>query len=1381
MMTPFKTAIFITLILVNIMASQFVFANTATAKKLTDNEKQWLADKVTLNIGTPSFEFPPYIIHTNDGKVLGIYNDYIELVAAELGLKINVNVFKDIAELEAAFKRGEIDLIVGFMATSKRKKFMAFSDIFMTVPRSILVKKSNEWQEQHNINDFEGLTFAIEKGFASRNELSSYLPEVKFFDVDGTNEAISAIKFNLAQAYYGDWITNNYILDKNTNKQLQIIALSDVKADSSRIGLQPTDPLLLSAINKTLATIDNATHAYIAARWNSSNLSEQRGRTPFVLSTAEHEWLALHPEIKFASSKYWYPYSFVNSEGVTQGLSAEVLFLIAQRLGIKATAVIVDTLSESLNKLANNEIDLLPWISTLRSDSAELNYSSHYHSSPWVAIIKSNRQLTMSQIRTEHIKVTNAKGAGSGSFVSKFLPNATVIQTQNLKQSFDLIAEGKADVVFCLLSSATPWLQGNMLGKYKIVSDISAEKNVNLHFAASKDEVMLITLINKALNDIGDQKLQQLGTKWSRIDIKQGIDTKELLITVLIVTAIVLLILSAILRWNRKLKREVQYRTDAEKRAKDAEFELNSLADAIPGAVIQFHINEHGKFVFSYISQGIEGLAPYKQSEIIAEPELFFGAIPQGDLKQLITAKKQSAKNSRAFEAEFRISFEQDKFTWLQITAFPQQMLKQKVWNGVLLDINERKEQEFALSAAKLAAEQAAKSKSQFLAMMSHEIRTPISGIIGLLELHSHTSLNKSQLTDVKTIGNSANNLLHILNDVLDHSKMEAGQLSVENIETDLLQLVEAAMQNHANVAQNKMITLNLDFDCNLRHQVTTDPVRLQQVLSNLISNAIKFTSKGEVLVKVSQEKSYKDQQEIKFLVKDTGIGISPSNQSKLFTPFTQAESSTSRKYGGTGLGLTICKMLVERLGGEIELSSEVGEGTSFSFVLTLDSDRTLFSPDLINTKPVILIDDGEFYCKKIKEYLLHWHYPLIVLPCLHKKIEKIMASLPRGECVFICHEQLISKYKLSEEFPSSIWIELSERNFSPAPQHLFLSSAPLLITQLLEVVVQTQTPEDSDLLDIIANDSLQDTFVTKEQAAENGQLILVAEDHPTNQMVIKRQLERLHFHADFVDDGEQALSAIMQQNYGLLLTDCHMPNMDGYQLTRTLREQGNIIPIIALTANALTGEAERCHNLGMNDYLTKPISLDMLKQTIDKHLQPDHDHSLSSIEYQQAQQAQQSQQVNLLEQLLDDTEESVQNELVTEMATLQEGASATPTDSLLNNDFLDFEQLIDMFGDMAIVKELLAEFISTTDSTIEQLRLCVLSDDFAEVGLLTHKIKGSAAMISAESLKNTCIKLEESAKELQRDETQQKFEQLTVEFSLFRQFSDENVFIEAM
>ena len=717
-----------------------------------------------------------------------------------------------------------------------------------------------------------------------------------------TIDGLAAIKFDLADAYYGDSLLNQFLIGNEESASMQSVLITDVPVDHNRFAIQPEYSLLLSAINKSISKINQITHADVAMRWSNANLKKAKNKIPLRLTKAEKNWLKENPEIKFAHSDNWFPFTFLSDDDELTGLSIDILALVSDKLGIDFVPVTIESWPEGIDKLSKNEISLLPASTKRVDESHKVKMSHSYHSSPWVAVVSTNSNLTIQDVRTNKVRLVNYRGKKTAASLKVFSPQADVVNAKDISHAFNLLNNDSADVIVSLLSSAAPWLQGEMSGKFKIINNIHADEFIDIHFASNNQNEILINLINKVLTNFDDE-LTVIDNKWSRVEIKNHTTSEEIIIATALSLAVFLLIISVTLIWNRKLKAEISQRAYAEKRARDAEFEINSLADAIPGAVVQFYLNERKLITFHYLSQGIETLVPFTQANIIKDPSVFFQLVPEEDLQRIRSEKKKSAQKNIAFEVEFRVIFPDNAVHWLHLSACPLYVDGRNVWNGVLLNIDERKEAEFALSDAKKAAEHADKSKSRFLAMMSHEIRTPISGIIGMLELLGYSSLTKAQQADIKIMSNSANNLLHILNDVLDHSKMEVGQLSVEQIDSNLLTIVESTIQAHTNTAYSNDITLNFDFDTNLRHQVITDPVRLQQVLSNLLSNAIKFSPKGEVLVRISLIKNSKNQQVVDFLVQDNGIGISPFNQRKLFTPFTQAENSTSRKYGGTGLG----------------------------------------------------------------------------------------------------------------------------------------------------------------------------------------------------------------------------------------------------------------------------------------------------------------------------------------------------------------------------------------------------------------------------------------------------------------------------------------------
>jgi len=1375
------------------------FASGESVTRFTEKESHWLKNKQKLIVGITDFDYPPYIIHSNDGKVLGIYSDYLKLISSELGLNIEYKFISSVKEIEEALKSGIVDIVPGFSKTKRRAEFLAFTQAFMEIPRSILVQKNAKYSPISALTSFNTSTFAVERSFATSAELKKHLPEAKLFEVTSTEEAISAVKFGLADAYLGDHILNNFILDKVQNKQLKLVTISDIAPDTSRFALPQDTHILQTTIDKVLPSIDEATHAYIRARWNKSNLTKKQGKIPLILTSAEQQWLKNHKTIKYATHDNLAPFSYME-DGIETGLSIELLQIIEQKLGVIFEPIAVKSWFDAMTKLNDDEIQLLPTLSQFQAASYNLNTSSRYHVSPWVVIAKAKNPLTFEQLSTKDLIIANSAGTLTNKQVQLKLPQSSIVNTPNIQHSISLIETGEADIMFSLLPSISPWLQGENIGKFKILNDLTANQNVDMHFGSTDQNKVLLNIINKVLNEIGKNELQQINQKWSKVNVNQSTDLKQIIFYSLIVSIIVIFLISGILYWNRTLQLQVTHRTKAEQRAIKAEYELNSVTDAIPGAVTQFSISDKQQLEFSYLSRGIERFSPYSQSEVMDNPELFFSAILPEDRDKLIETKKRSASKGIVIDVEFRVSFSENTLDWLHITAFPTKINNKRIWNGVLLNINERKQQEFALSKAKEAAEQADKAKSRFLAMMSHEIRTPLSGIIGMIELFSFSSLTKSQLNDLNAIDNSANNLLHILNDVLDHSKMETGEFSVENIECDLLELSENIIKHHAHTASSKGLSLYLDFDSKLNYKIVTDPMRLLQILNNLVSNAIKFTKSGHVTLSLEQTLLNETEQTICFSIKDTGIGISPNDQRKLFTPFVQAQDSTSRQYGGTGLGLAICKMLAERLGGEIKINSVLGKGTDFSFNLTLEYSDEVFEPKINQDLPFVLIDKANRASNKIKNYFSSWNIPLVCLPFDNHNIERFKATLPQGKCIFICDELIISQNNLITHNSQSIWVELSKRNFSPEPGKLIISTAPLLISSLVYTLNQAQNERNDELYEIVSFDEIVPIEqVTREQALNNGQLILVAEDHPTNQMVIKRQLEKLNYHADFVDDGVQALKAIDNHNYGLLLTDCHMPHLDGYELTKTLRSQNNQIPIIALTANALTGESEHCTSLGMDDFLTKPVSINLLKQVIEKFL-PDH----NTLEFSQS--ADDNNEALLQDDDLEDALQSILNhpcditdetdsdslilndadldldlveiddfdaDLEAILNTTEPVLITTPPSLNVNaavaTNIIDIQKLYEMFGDADVIATLLQEFIATTEDSIKEV--CVLMNDaqLEDVALIAHRIKGAASMISANNLKQACQMFERYCKNNNQVSAHESFDVITNEFSQFK------------
>ncbi len=526
------------------------------------------------------------------------------------------------------------------------------------------------------------------------------------------------------------------------------------------------------------------------------------------------------------------------------------------------------------------------------------------------------------------------------------------------------------------------------------------------------------------------------------------------------------------------------------------------------------------------------------------------------------------------------------------------------------------------LKRAEAAAHAANNAKSEFLANMSHELRTPMNGVVGMVDILQKTELLPNQHRMVSTIHNSALSLLQILNDILDFSKIEAGKLEVERIPTHLREVVETAAQLVAVVSDAKNVELSVFVSPDLPHWIVSDPTRLRQVLLNLMGNAIKFVREesGQVaMVSVKVVSCVRDGggQGVRLSVSDNGIGMSPQVVAKLFQPFTQADESTARKFGGTGLGLSITQRLVELMHGSIAVQSVLGAGSEFTVTLPLQqahaSREMPPEPRLDGLHVLVVTEDPR---------------ALVVQPPYYRAAGAQVTAVPD----LAGARQIISE---SECAPSS-WVVVLSLDIAPPGAHLNLPAGvgvlqlvrhgdadadspvatvpalPLVYRELIAAVARASGRLGaSEEAAPVVQRRQQLRFVpapTLTHALGARQLILLAEDNEINRDVIQEQLQLLGYACEMAEDGALAL-AMWQANpdrYGLLLTDCHMPNLDGFALTAAIRSAEQLdahLPIIAITANAMQGEAQRCRDHGMDDYLSKPLRMAELDTMLRKWL----------------------------------------------------------------------------------------------------------------------------------------------------------------------------------
>ncbi len=1039
----------------------------AMAVTPTPAQADWLDKHDVLVLGTSAPDYAPFDITASGRDYEGLTADYAGLIGNTLNRPIRVKRFANRDKALQALIDGHIDLL-----GSANGYDAALPEVALSRPYAedlpVLVTRENETRALDN--GLKGLRLSVVAHYLPLSEVRATYPNATVQTYSSYHNALNAVAFEQADVFLGDALSTYYQINQGYLKNLKMVNFGKHEPVGFSFALRADNPLLLELVNTTLDAVTSAMRTSIFQRWSIGDgmlLTDRK----LQLSPREQRWLAAHPVVRVVVDENAAPLSFYDSANNLRGIVADLLELIRLRTGLRFEIHRSAGISDMIDQLHQGRADVIATITPSTQREATLNISRPYLENAYVLVTRKGEDepASLRQLYGKRLAVTRGSTLNDGLRIRH--GGIELVETESPAASAELLSRHQVDGMVTALINANFRLTTQ---KQLIIRANIGDEPATYSMATAQGADELTSILDKALLSIPPQELGAINGRWRDFSGEPSSywQSHQRFIIQLVLGTGLLLILS--LAWNGWMRRQIKKREQIERALGDQLEFMRALVNGTPHPI---YVRDRQGLLKSCNDSYLQAVE--------ARAEEVLG-------KSIHDAPLTDADNASQFQADYQQVMNEG----LPLIVDRPMMLKNReltIYHWVLpyrdslgevqgiiggwLDISDRRQLIQELRQAKEQADNANRAKSKFLATMSHEIRTPMNAVIGMLELAlKRADAGHLDRPAIEVAYSSARDLLSLIGDILDIARIESGHMSLSPQRVNLGELVESVGRVFEALARQKDLSLSLVIDESACRDVLLDPLRFKQILSNLVSNAIKFTDQGQVRVDLAlQPGAGPDTLQLLLSVSDSGIGISATDQQYLFQPFAQVAPDSPLARSGTGLGLVISRSLCAMMGGQLTLHSEPGTGTEVKISMPLT---------------------GLAACEKLAD---------------------------------------------------------------PVPQ-------PTLPAPAVKV--------------------------------------LVVDDHPANLLLMGQQLDFLGVQHTNADSGLSALQAWRLEPFDVLIVDCNMPQMDGYQLAQAVREEERILgrapcTILAYTANTQPEVRDRCHAAGMNDCLLKPITLHELSQRL--------------------------------------------------------------------------------------------------------------------------------------------------------------------------------------